>query len=332
MGKTVTKPILQNGWARAVLCIFLLMLIAYFVGLRPWFMNWGATEAEQRMPLAGDELMENAPQRFTRAITINASASEVWDWIVQMGQDRGGFYSNTWLENLTGANIHNADRLHPEWHDRHVGDLVLLARRDLFGGYFADVAQTRIAGMERDRWIAYIPCRFVLQPLDAKTTRLLIREPLPSSWSDRWLSSFTWDPMHFVMEVRMLRGIKERAQGVPVVSPVLAVAGRIGWLLCALAVIIFFVRQHDRLPFLVFPLVWAVPVMLFTADWEAAIAAFLLVGITIGGALILGTKWWIAYPLVVVAALFILILAPDPFAFLGIVLGGSTLLSQAIVV
>jgi hypothetical protein len=52
---------------------------------------------------------------FTRAITIRAPASAVWRWVVQIGQDRAGFYSNTWLENLTGADIHNADAIHPEW-------------------------------------------------------------------------------------------------------------------------------------------------------------------------------------------------------------------------
>jgi hypothetical protein len=97
-------------------------------------MNWGATADEQRMTLPGDELLPDPSARFTRAITIHAPQSRVWPWIVQIGQDRAGFYSNTWLENLTGADIHNADAIHPEWQRRAVGDRVPLARPDIFGG------------------------------------------------------------------------------------------------------------------------------------------------------------------------------------------------------
>ena len=46
----------------------------------------------------------------------------VWSWVVQMGQGRGGFYSYDWLENLFGMNIHNADRILPEYQQLKVGD------------------------------------------------------------------------------------------------------------------------------------------------------------------------------------------------------------------
>ncbi|GAA0246458.1 hypothetical protein ACFFQF_05480 [Haladaptatus pallidirubidus] len=44
----------------------------------------------------------------TRAITIDAPVEDLWPWVVQLGQGRGGFYSYDWLENLVGAGIHNA--------------------------------------------------------------------------------------------------------------------------------------------------------------------------------------------------------------------------------
>ena len=50
----------------------------------------------------------------------------VWPWLAQIGQDRGGFYSYEWLENLAGCRMRNADRIHPEWQDRQAGDTVLL--------------------------------------------------------------------------------------------------------------------------------------------------------------------------------------------------------------
>ena len=70
-----------------------------------------------------------------------------------------------------------------------------------------------------------------LEPIDARTTRLLIRGrgagggSLLGLWFDRGI----FEPMHFVMEQRQLRGIKERAEGVPLVPPALAAVARIGW-------------------------------------------------------------------------------------------------------
>lgn len=73
-----------------------------------------------------DELVEHPKLNATHAITIDAPASAVWPWLVQMGQTRGGFYSYAWLENLVGCHMHNADQIHPEWQDLKVGDQVWL--------------------------------------------------------------------------------------------------------------------------------------------------------------------------------------------------------------
>src|SRR6185312_7157583 len=63
----------------------------------------------------------------TRAIAISAPADQVWPWIAQLGQGRGGFYSYDFLENLVGCDIHSADRIVPEWQDVAVGDKVRFA-------------------------------------------------------------------------------------------------------------------------------------------------------------------------------------------------------------
>jgi hypothetical protein len=62
----------------------------------------------------------------TRAITVHAPAAQVWPWIAQLGQGRGGFYSYDTLENLVGCDIHSADRIVPQWQDLKVGDQVKL--------------------------------------------------------------------------------------------------------------------------------------------------------------------------------------------------------------
>ena len=39
----------------------------------------------------------------TRAVTVCAPAGQVWPWIAQLGQGRGGFYSYDWLERARAA-------------------------------------------------------------------------------------------------------------------------------------------------------------------------------------------------------------------------------------
>ena len=99
----------------------------YFAAVRPWMRSWGATKDEAERELPGDEFVQDAPwAEQTRAITIDAPVDEVWPWLAQIGQDRGGFYSYEWLENLAGCQMHNADRVHADWQHRAVGDQVPL--------------------------------------------------------------------------------------------------------------------------------------------------------------------------------------------------------------
>jgi hypothetical protein len=292
----------------------------YIGGLHSWLMNWGATPAEQQMALPGDELLPDMSSRFTRAITIHAPASAVWPWVVQIGQDRAGFYSNTWLENLTGADIHNADVIHAEWQHRAIGDRILLARPDLAGGVFAQMAQTRIVALEPQRLIADIPCRFVLQPIDSNTTRLLLREPIPSTFAARIINALIWDPMHFVMEQRMLRGIKERAEGHSLVPVKMMLVARIGWIVACASVLVLFLARRRWRPWLVLPTAIVLPALLWTGDWDATGAGFLAMGITVLGALAFGRRWWPPYLLIATAVALMLLLAPEGYMALGVIL------------
>jgi hypothetical protein len=91
--------------------------------------RWGATDEEVNLTLPGDNLVSPADLTATRAITIHATAAQVWPWIAQLGQGRGGFYSYDLLENLLGCNIHSADRIVPEWQHIDIGAQVNLAPR-----------------------------------------------------------------------------------------------------------------------------------------------------------------------------------------------------------
>ncbi|HLM49750.1 MAG TPA: hypothetical protein VK279_04320, partial [Solirubrobacteraceae bacterium] len=53
---------------------------------RPWMARWGASEADLRRPLPGDELVPDPASESTRAVTIDAPPEAVWPWIAQLGQ------------------------------------------------------------------------------------------------------------------------------------------------------------------------------------------------------------------------------------------------------
>ena len=76
----------------------------------------------------GTNSCPRTPCATTRALTIDAPIAAVWPWLAQIGEDRGGFYSYSVLERAVGAHIQNANTVHPEWQDVHVGDTVWLAR------------------------------------------------------------------------------------------------------------------------------------------------------------------------------------------------------------
>ncbi len=178
------------------------VLAAYALFFRPWMQRWGATDVEKRKGLPGDELVLNPWKESTRAITVKAPVEDVWPWVAQIGQDRGGFYSYEWLENLAGCRITNADRLHPEWQDRQMGEVV-----KLHPATGCTVARFEPGyAIVLNGWGA-----FVVEPKGPRASRVIVRTRtagLRSSLFDLLLLELP----HFVMERRMLKGIKRRAE------------------------------------------------------------------------------------------------------------------------
>jgi hypothetical protein len=181
---------------------------------RPWHSRWGATDAELRAALVGDDLVPNAHYTIQHAVTIRARPHEVWPWLVQLGQDRGGFYSYDWLERAIGDDVRNAERIHPEWQTLREGDLVRAAQPDYLGGVFGRNLGWRVVRLERERvlvlggWGA-----FVLQPVE-DGTRLTVRTRGAGDPNVALAPAglLLFEPAHFIMERAMLLGIKERAE------------------------------------------------------------------------------------------------------------------------
>ena len=199
--------------------------LAYRRRLKPWQERWGATDEEIALPLPGDELIEQPATQLTRAITIDATPAEVWPWIVQLGADRGGFYTYDWLENLFGLDIHSADDIVAEWQDLEVGDVVHADRAGTAGGsvvalHPCDALVLQVGDLgagrpvrrdEKLRWESQ--WTFALRDDPAGGTRLLVRERVAfDSIVTRRLMAPV-GPVSFVMTRGMLLGITSRVEG-----------------------------------------------------------------------------------------------------------------------
>lgn len=184
--------------------------------LAPWYRRWGATDAECAEELPGDALVPRPRLQATRATDIGAPPEVVWSWLIQMGHGRAGLYSYEGLENLAGCDLHNADRIEPAWQHLALGDSVALGPP----GYpsFAVVGLVRHehlvllaggpVGAVKNVWC------FVLRPRGATGTRLIVRSRYehPDTASQWALWRLLTEPMHFVMERKMLQGLRDRAE------------------------------------------------------------------------------------------------------------------------
>jgi hypothetical protein len=195
---------------------------------RPRLMAWGATWDEVVRPLPGDDLVANPLYVTTRAITIDAPAAAVWPWLVQLGQDRGGFYTYDWLENVFRLDIHSAAEIHPEWQHAEQGvDGITLDPDGTMKLTFAVVHPGRAfvlrsgAPGERPQESGdffkgeiEMTWAFVLEAAGPGRTRLLTRTR--AAWGDntraRLARGLLLGPAHLVMERGMLRGIKKRVE------------------------------------------------------------------------------------------------------------------------
>jgi hypothetical protein len=152
-------------------------------------------------------------------VRINAPSEIVWPWLVQMGQDRGGFYSYDWLERAFGDDIHNADRIVPEWQRLEVGDLVRAVQPSFLGGVLGREVGWRVVRIEPGHALVLRNWgSFVVHRLDDHTSILHVRtrgdgRPSLAAVPFAPIGLLLFEPAHFIMERGMLLGIKERAEG-----------------------------------------------------------------------------------------------------------------------
>lgn len=224
MRRTLTEAVVATAAAATV----------YHRWLQPRAERWGATDAEVREVLPGDDLVAPPATQTTRAVTIAAPREQVWPWLVQLGADRGGFYRYDWLEDVFRLGIHNADRVVPAWQHRAVGDLVHADAAGTGGWYVARFEPPELMVLQMADVPAGRPARrdegmrweflwtFVVRDRGDGTTRLIVRERVGCASRRTALLLAPAGLVSFVMSRSMLLGIKRRAESrvaVPAPSP-----------------------------------------------------------------------------------------------------------------
>ncbi len=208
--------------------------LTYVGWVRPWMLRWGATPAEVRAALPGDDLVPRPRARFTRAITLAATPAQAWPWLVQIGCHRAGWYSYDELDN---AGLPSADHLLPEFQNLAVGDEIWAAPDGTLAFAVAalEPAHALVLSGPLDQGLAFYPdapaevaalagdpvrvsWAFVLQPLPTPAgatalTRLIIRfraDYPPSALGS--LAGALLEPVSFLMERKTLLGLQARVE------------------------------------------------------------------------------------------------------------------------
>jgi len=225
----------KKGRFIAVIVLCVILAAGYSHVLGPWLLTYGATDAELAMALPGDGLVPETKIIMTQAVTIDAPPEKVWPWLVQMGQDRAGFYSHERLERIFGFGIHNTYRIVPEWQGLRAGDFIRFHQNGI-GMAVVSVEKTRNillltdsrkpvkTGPGNKEFLPPLPAGsivvwdwdFNLLPLNKGQTRMIIRARAwwsELNWAADWFLRFAIGFPSSIMQKRMMKEIKECSEG-----------------------------------------------------------------------------------------------------------------------
>ncbi len=202
--------------------------VVYGRRVLPRLINRGATDEEIDGPFPGAELVPGGKRSGTMAVTIDAVPEQVWPWLVQMGWDRGGWYSWDLLDN---AGRKSADEVHPEWQNLAVGDqLRFWSFGRVLDAYRVGVVEpNRFLGLYgytdlRGRWLDPKQARpssymealwgFLLKESPHGGTRLVISgyQTFRPRWVERFIASWLLISVSWPMSARMIAVLKRNIE------------------------------------------------------------------------------------------------------------------------
>lgn len=199
------------------------------------FLSLRATPEEYRRPLPGDALVPDVAATVMHAITIFASPERVWQWLVQMGSGRGGWYSYDWIDN---GGLPSATEIIPEFQRIAPGDVLpsLPGATNSFIVAAVDPQRDLVLTAPAASGGHLVSWEFFLEGLTRGRTRLLVRGRVSREWPagglgqpaasprpiervyallariPRWLMVPAALFGHGAMQRRQFKGIKRRAE------------------------------------------------------------------------------------------------------------------------
>ncbi|OGO35159.1 MAG: hypothetical protein A2W35_13500 [Chloroflexi bacterium RBG_16_57_11] len=191
-----------------LLLFTVILIIVYFLLLRPWILTWGASKQEVKMSLVGDEVVHKPHFIATRAVTINTPAAEVWQWIIQIGSARAGWYS---LDRIDNAGVPSTMEILPEFQKIELDYYIPFTPDQKNGMWVKDFRHPEfILWWDRKSngtWGWY------LQEFERDRTRLITRLRTRYDFSFPWLIYYLfYDFGDIVMMRKCMLGIKQRAE------------------------------------------------------------------------------------------------------------------------
>ncbi len=199
------------GKVLLVLLALIVLMIVLLTALGPWMDRFGATPEELTASLPGDDLVIDPPVKSTRVISINAAPEEVYPWLAQIGADRGGFYSYTWIDHMINCKLVDVNTIVPELQDPQIGDEVKMCPNEPAPPPYVVALVEKdhalvLGHQEADKWME--TWQMVIIPQTDGTSRLVFR-------GRSLMTGFLWKVIHpgeFLMQYGMLNGIKARAE------------------------------------------------------------------------------------------------------------------------
>jgi hypothetical protein len=171
----------------------------------------GAADAEVHMPLPGDSVVPDPIEQTTHGVTVEATPQEIWPWLAQMGYYRAGWYTDPsgwwdrWIDpflflllskkekgEVKPRTEHSADHIIAEYQNLKVGEIIEDGPPGTAYFTITDLEPNHALVLHSTSHVRYIvppalrnnptvgiwcdfTWAFILNPLDAHRTRLLLR-------------------------------------------------------------------------------------------------------------------------------------------------------------